>query len=147
MNMNIDLVVVECASCNIAFGVPSGFHKSRRNDHKEFYCPNGHHNYYPQKSDVEKLRYELNMTKMKLSSKEAFLTSARESIHRQELAERKRIGTYLRTCFRAGAKTVSLRVVADHFQMKLRETLHTVRMAGYVCKKMNGTYQISKGKK
>jgi hypothetical protein len=54
MNMNIEMVLVECASCNLTFAVTSYFHRARRNDHKVFYCPSGHHNYYPQKSDVEK---------------------------------------------------------------------------------------------
>ncbi len=147
MNMNIEMALIECASCNLIFAVTRDFQRDRRNDHKEFYCPKGHFNYYPQKSDVEKLQDKLAVTESNLKTKEAYLTSAREAVHRQELAERERIRKYLVTLFRAGAKTVSLKSVADHFQMKLRETLHTVRMAGFVCNRLQGTYHITKGKK
>lgn len=54
-----NLEVIQCANCAMSFAVPPRFLKERRNDHKTFYCPHGHDNYYPQKSDEEKLREEL----------------------------------------------------------------------------------------
>jgi len=53
------LAVVECASCNMDFGVTQMFQKARRNDHKVFYCPKGCHNYYSGDSEEEKLRKQL----------------------------------------------------------------------------------------
>lgn len=50
------LEIVECANCHQDFGVQPRIVKERRRDHGTFYCPLGHHNYYPQKSDVERLR-------------------------------------------------------------------------------------------
>ena len=34
--------VIECASCGIPFAITAEFEKRRREDHKDFYCPNGH---------------------------------------------------------------------------------------------------------
>lgn len=45
-----------CATCSMLFAIPSRFEKQRRDDHVEFYCPAGHSNYYPQKSEAEKLK-------------------------------------------------------------------------------------------
>jgi hypothetical protein len=54
-----ELTVVECANCEIAFAVPVRFEENRREDHQTFYCPRGHYNYYPHKTDKEKLRQQL----------------------------------------------------------------------------------------
>lgn len=56
---NDQLYVVTCADCGMAFGVPQQYEDQRRGDHRNFYCPNGHTNYYPQKSTSEKLRDQL----------------------------------------------------------------------------------------
>ena len=46
--------MIECASCAMKFCVPDRFETDRRNDHKTFYCPNGHSNWYSGKNDLEK---------------------------------------------------------------------------------------------
>lgn len=38
---------IECASCSVTFSVTDHFESRRREDHANFYCPNGHVNYYP----------------------------------------------------------------------------------------------------
>lgn len=50
--------LIRCADCRMSFAVPDEYERDRRRDHKTFYCPRGHHNYYPHKSDVEKAREE-----------------------------------------------------------------------------------------
>lgn len=40
------VLIVDCATCSIAFGIPTAFEKRRRRDHEAFYCPNGHANVY-----------------------------------------------------------------------------------------------------
>lgn len=50
---------VECANCNMAFGLSVQFEQDRRTDHATFYCPLGHSNYFPGKSEAEKLREQL----------------------------------------------------------------------------------------
>jgi len=51
--------MMHCARCSMMFGVPSDFIQRRRDDHNTFYCPNGHSNWYPGKSDKEKLQDEV----------------------------------------------------------------------------------------
>lgn len=47
------------AQCGIVFWVPTEWARERRRDHVWFYCPNGHHQHWPQKSETEKLREQL----------------------------------------------------------------------------------------
>lgn len=47
---------LNCASCGIAFCITDDFERRRREDHKGFFCPSGHSNHYPQKTEVEKLQ-------------------------------------------------------------------------------------------
>jgi hypothetical protein len=66
------LEVVTCAGCAMTFGIPVHLATDRRTDHKTFYCPNGHSNYWPQESDLERT--------------ERFLTNARERTRYAEAA-------------------------------------------------------------
>lgn len=45
-----------CAECGIEFAAPSSYVKNRREDHKSFFCPNGHSLSYKGKSEVDRLR-------------------------------------------------------------------------------------------
>lgn len=53
------LVVKSCITCGVRFAVPSAFIEKRREDHKTFYCPNGHTMYYPHENKEEILSREL----------------------------------------------------------------------------------------
>lgn len=48
-----------CARCGCLFALTEHFMDSRRDDHGSFYCPMGHSNIFPGKSEAEKLREEL----------------------------------------------------------------------------------------
>lgn len=52
------MVNVECAKCGLLFSLTQNFCDRRHKDHKPFYCPNNHYNYWPQESDEEKLKKE-----------------------------------------------------------------------------------------
>ena len=70
---------IACANCSILFGLPEKFKEERRKDHEYFYCPNGHSNYYPQQSDAEKLKRQLDATRDDLASTRTQLATARSS--------------------------------------------------------------------
>ena len=74
------ICVIECASCAIDFGIGQDFQRRRREDHERFYCPNGHENVYPQESEAERLRRELERQRVRANGEEA----------RRRLAERQR---------------------------------------------------------
>lgn len=63
MSITIELFVKECVyeGCGISYAVPKEWDKYRREDHKSFYCPNGHRHYYPGKTRVEKLMEQLGI--------------------------------------------------------------------------------------
>ncbi|MGD0077066.1 MAG: hypothetical protein ABSB91_00410 [Sedimentisphaerales bacterium] len=42
-----------CIECGIVFAMPDVLHAEFRRSHKSFFCPNGHRQYYPGKSDLE----------------------------------------------------------------------------------------------
>src|SRR4051794_485269 len=50
------LTVVTCCACHIDFAMPNDLYTTRRADHKNFWCPAGHSQYFSGKSDVEKER-------------------------------------------------------------------------------------------
>lgn len=53
------LVVEHCCTCGVAFGLSKDTYNKRLDDHKGFYCPNGHSQYYLGKSEEDKLRDQL----------------------------------------------------------------------------------------
>lgn len=48
-----------CCDCHMTFGVPDAFDAARREDHRRFFCPNGHGLSYYDKSEADKLREQL----------------------------------------------------------------------------------------
>lgn len=64
-------VNVECANCSVAFCLPEDLHGRRKEDHKTFYCPNGHSNYYPQEtakeSKIRNLESRLNHAEARIA--------------------------------------------------------------------------------
>lgn len=63
MNFNIEFVQIECANCNQSFAITHSLWKKRRRDHGDFYCPDGHTNYYPQKSDLDRVKEDLERSR------------------------------------------------------------------------------------
>lgn len=66
-------VVLHCSSCSIGFGVPQSFEQSRRADRKDFFCPAGHSQWFPGKTQ-NKVIEEL---KAQVASKDDLLQSTR----------------------------------------------------------------------
>lgn len=55
----ISLWSLECANCGMTFAVPDKYDDDRREDHRNFHCPSGHPNHYPQQSETERLKLAL----------------------------------------------------------------------------------------
>jgi len=53
------LVIEECCNCHTRFAMTKELMEQRRQDHKLFYCPNGHGQHYTGESEAEKLRRQL----------------------------------------------------------------------------------------
>lgn len=87
----ITIDVVMCGECGISFGMPAWYRKARLNDHRTFYCPNGHPRAYRGESDadkVQRLSGQLDQERTRRQQAEA-----RE---RHENQQRRRVQTRLR---------------------------------------------------
>jgi len=68
VSISVDLETCVCSKCGIVYGVPDNFKRARREDHHSFWCPNGHSQYIPAKSEAEKLRARLEEEQSKLAN-------------------------------------------------------------------------------
>jgi len=75
------LTVLNCANCGMEFGISVDFETRRRDDHKSFYCPNGHPQSFPGKTENEK---EIARLKLELNSREL---EAKRATERAKWAE------------------------------------------------------------
>lgn len=55
MYLSVNFVAHECIRCDVGFALTKEYDSARRGDHKNFRCPNGHYQYYPNKSPLEKM--------------------------------------------------------------------------------------------
>jgi hypothetical protein len=51
------------AECGVTFALTVQHDNELRDSHRAFYCPNGHRQWYSQKSEAEKLRDQLEVSK------------------------------------------------------------------------------------
>ena len=78
------LVVEECCNCFALFAMPVEFKAKRLIDHKSFYCPAGHKQYYTGKSAEEKLRARLTNTEKRLADEQECCIQAQEGWRKTE---------------------------------------------------------------
>lgn len=52
----LQLESCECANCGTVFGMNPHLESQLRRSHSTFYCPSGHHNYFPGESEEEKAK-------------------------------------------------------------------------------------------
>lgn len=60
-----------CVVCGVPILLEAEFHRGRRERHDNFYCPNGHAQHFPQKTEAELLREQL-------AEKDKFLQNAKK---------------------------------------------------------------------
>ena len=75
---NVEFEVHSCGDCGVMWAMTAEYIESRRRDHKVFYCPNGCHRHYPQKTNEEKLREQLTNTKKRLVDEQECCIQAQE---------------------------------------------------------------------
>lgn len=60
ITLETTLSPIDCIHCGMVFAVPKDWHRERRNNHRDFYCPGCRGSmHYPGKSEEEKLRAQL----------------------------------------------------------------------------------------
>jgi hypothetical protein len=60
---SVSLEPVECYRCSVIFGLPSEFYRHRVEDHKDWYCPNGHSQQFIGETEAEKYKRLFNAAK------------------------------------------------------------------------------------
>jgi hypothetical protein len=65
--MELQMEMCNCAKCGISFAIPTAVQKRLRECHNEFFCPMGHSNYYPHKTEAESLREALSNKDIRIS--------------------------------------------------------------------------------
>ena len=80
--MDVKTSLLRCSECSIEFWVCEDFERRRRADHATFYCPNGHSQYFPQKSDVDKLRDLLREERVRCMAAEEQRDTAKRKLER-----------------------------------------------------------------
>jgi hypothetical protein len=76
----------ECSECATKIYLLAWFIKKRRDDHKVFYCPNGHNQYFPGETEAEKLKKELDAQKRRTEMAVAEAKSEAEARKRETTA-------------------------------------------------------------
>jgi len=95
--LEVTFGVITCACCGMSFGVPDRFIEKRRRDHESFFCPSGCSNYFPGKSDEEKLREEVRRAKKTASFFEAEAEREKRSREAEQRSHRATRGHLTRT--------------------------------------------------
>lgn len=72
--------MITCANCGIGFDVPNAWEQKRRDDHRGFYCPNGHPLAFYAASDAELLRRERDRLKQQLAQKDDEIADGKKQI-------------------------------------------------------------------
>lgn len=54
------LVTLNCSECHILFALQKEMNSGLQQNHTTFYCPNGHRQYYPGKTEEARLREQLS---------------------------------------------------------------------------------------
>lgn len=111
------LSIIECADCHMDFGTTPQFQSDRRDDHRTFYCPAGHHNHYPQQSTEERLRRELAAAEGKAASERAKAKTAenrRRAAKGQLTKAKKRIVNGVCPCCNRHFENVERHMTSKH---------------------------------
>ncbi len=67
IELSVRLETIICCSCGVQFAVPEDLKKNLKQTHREFYCPNGHNQWYSGETEAEKLQKELRRKEQELS--------------------------------------------------------------------------------
>ena len=76
--------ILHCAKCGIGFGVPAEFEQAARSDRRSFFCPSGHSQWFPGKTDEQRVR-ELQA---QIATKNDLLASTQREVEKRYRLQR-----------------------------------------------------------
>lgn len=128
----VEFEVIHCANCSMAFGMSANFIKRRRDDHKMFYCPAGHNNYYNGKTEAQRLRDELTKKEASLEQERARAAQARherDQVAKAHRKMRKRVMNGVCPCCNRSFENLRRHMETQHSDFGAEKTLRALREA------------------
>lgn len=142
----LDLFVSDCPTCSVIFGIPVDLEQRRREDHRPFYCPNGHNLSFTGPTAAEK---EARQQKERAERLYASLQAERDQAEaaRRDSAQAKasevrlrwRVGNGVCPCCQRTFPALAAHVANKHpefvhhdldaLSLRMRELLITIRRA------------------
>ena len=96
INISTQLVLNDCPSCGVSFGLIENFDQRRRKDKKSFWCPNGHSLSYPGESDEKRIKrlenslnHQTNVADMKRAELKTEKSAHRRTVGKLGAASKK----------------------------------------------------------
>ena len=80
LNVYGEFDVRTCGDCGVMWAMTVGFVEARRNDHRTWYCPNGHTWHYSGESDQEKMRRQRDEARDRAARAEALRDQTEASL-------------------------------------------------------------------
>lgn len=121
---------ITCCECGMLFAMHNEFKRKRLEDHKSFYCPAGHSQYFTGKSEAEKLREELEqkaqqlmLAKTRSASIERQCDQVRKTYHRM----RERVKNGVCPCCSRTFQNLMNHIKTKHPDFANHDTLRTMR--------------------
>lgn len=117
VTLDVDFVVRQCSKCGITYCLPSNFSRARADDHKSWYCPNGHGQHIPALSDAEKLRKQLEEERRRHSQTQIELMAAENqvaAISKEKARLQKRIKNGVCPCCHRSFVQLSRHMASKH---------------------------------
>lgn len=114
---SVTLDTETCISCGTTFAIETGLLRQRRRDHQFFYCPNGHSQCYPGKSDIELAREEATRERTARVQAEAAARIAREDAERARTREarlKKRVANGVCPCCQRSFTNLRRHITMKH---------------------------------
>lgn len=128
----IEYVTIICCNCSMPFALNADFHERRRNDHEWWYCPAGHSQHFTGKTEVQKLREELDSKQRTLEAEKGralALTHQRDEIARAHKRMRDRVRNGVCPCCNRTFQNLMRHMQSEHPEFSEAKSLKVLRDA------------------
>ena len=124
--------VENCCNCGIAFAMTADFKRRRLEDRNTFHCPNGHAQHYIGKTEVQKLKEEVERKQQMLDAAQSRAATAerdKEQIAKAHKKMRTRVMNGVCPCCNRTFQNLLMHMKSEHPEFKETMRLSTLRSA------------------
>lgn len=124
--------VIHCCNCGVPFAIEQKQHNRLQDNHKWFYCPNGHSQHFTGPSEAQRLRADLERKTQMLDAATARADSAEGKLHRVSNSNRKmrvRIANGVCPCCNRTFQNLMAHMKSEHPAFSKEKTMLSVRSA------------------